>query len=345
MITDDTLREGLQTPGLSYTVDEKLRLARLLSEAGIKRALVAYPSAHSSEFYTAKKIVESGLFSETFTLGRTVPSDIDAIFETGSNISLHFPFRLEKLDQVSDAIRYASRKGRILEVAVVDVIHHSDKEIMDLTRMVVEAGANVVQLPDTTGSGNPARIRSIIRKVKSSFDVDVEVHCHNDLGGSVANTLAGYEAGADHIDTTVLGLGERNGIADLASVASLLKTEGIDTGINIDKIKGVYDYMINLILEKIGKDFFIDNRPVFGKNTGINTAGTHVAYSDVFSGGGVSVNVYTGKAMIRDILRTSGKDLPDEKLPMIVEEVKNESVETGRAITVDRILKIAEEFL
>ncbi|MCL4341980.1 MAG: hypothetical protein M1431_07800, partial [Candidatus Thermoplasmatota archaeon] len=170
MITDDTLREGLQTPGISYSIDEKLKLARLLSEAGIRRALVAYPSAHSSEFYAAKRIVELGFFPETFALGRTVPSDIDAICETGSNISLHLPFRLEKLDQVADAIRYASKKGRTLEVAVVDVIHHTDKEIMDLTRMVVDAGANVVQLPDTTGTGNPSRIRSIIRMVKSVFD-------------------------------------------------------------------------------------------------------------------------------------------------------------------------------
>ncbi len=345
MITDDTLREGLQTPGLSYTVEEKLRLARMLSEAGIKRALVAYPSAHSSEFNTARKIVESGLFSQTFALGRTVISDIDSIFDTGSNISLHFPFRREKLDQVAEAIKYASRKGRVLEVAVVDIIHHTDREIMDLTRMVVNAGADVVQLPDTTGTGNPERIRSIMRMVKGSFDVDVEVHCHNDLGGSVANTLAGYEAGADHLDTTVLGIGERNGIADLASVTSLLRSQGIDTGVRIEKIKAVYDYMTDLILEKIGPDFFLDNRPVFGKNTGINTAGTHAAYSDVFSGSGVSVNVYTGKAMIRDILQKSGVDVPEEKLPLVVEEVKNESVETGRTITVDRILKIAGEFL
>lgn len=345
MITDDTLREGLQTPGISYSIDEKLKLARLLSEAGIRRALVAYPSAHSSEFYAAKRIVESGFFPETFALGRTVPSDIDAICETGSNISLHLPFRLEKLDQVADAIRYASKKGRTLEVAVVDVIHHTDKEIMDLTRMVVDAGANVVQLPDTTGTGNPSRIRSIIRMVKSVFDVEVEVHCHNDFGGSVANTMAGLEAGADHVDTTVMGIGERNGIADMASMISILKSEGFDVGVNIEKLKRAYDYVMNLILDKIGTDFFLDNRPVFGKNTGINTAGTHAAYSDVFTGGGVSVNVYTGKAMIREILKTAGKQIPDEKLPLLVEAVKTESVETGRTVRVDRILKIAEEFL
>jgi 2-isopropylmalate synthase len=344
MITDDTLREGLQTPGISFTMEEKLKLAKIISESGVKRALVSYPSAHRSEVEVTERIVKEKLFSETYALGRTMTSDIDTIAETGANISLHLPFRLENLDKVKEAIIYASKKNRKLEVAVVDVIHHSDKEILDLVRMVSEAGADVVQLPDTTGSGYPARMRSIIRLVKSIFDVEVEVHCHNDIGGSISNTIAGIEAGAEYADSTIFGMGERNGIADTASLVSLLEAQDIATEIDLVRLEKAYDSMLELILEKIGYDFFIANRPVYGKNTVINTAGTHAAFSDVFSGGGVSVNVYTGKAMIREILESRGKHVDDKSLPALVDLIKDEAVSSGRTVTIEKILKMAEEF-
>lgn len=345
MITDDTLREGLQTPGLSFTRDEKLRLARVISEAGVRRALVSYPSAHISESTVTEEIVRAKLFQETFALGRTVVSDIDAIVETGANISLHLPFRLENLDKVREAINYASKKGRKVEIAVVDVINHPENEILDVVRMVVEAGADVVQLPDTTGSGSPTRLRSIIRQVKSVFDVEIEVHCHNDRGGAVANTLAGIEVGAEYADATVLGIGERNGIADLASLVSLLEAQGIQTGVDLPKLRNAYDKVLDLVLNKIGNDFFTDNRPVYGRNTMINTAGTHAAYSDVFNAHGVSVNVYTGKAMIKNILKSHGKSLSDDSLAKLVEMIKDEAVSTGKTVTVDRIIKMSEELL
>lgn len=343
MITDDTLREGLQTPGISFTVEEKMELARIIAQAGVWRALVSYPSAHKSEIEVTEKIVREKIFRETFALGRTLTADIDTIYETGSNISLHLPFRLDNLDKVKDAIKYASKKGRTLEVAVVDIIHHSDKEILDLVRMVTEAGADVVQLPDTTGSGFPSRIREIIGQVTSNFDVEIEVHCHNDLGGAVSNTIAGIEAGAQYADTTIYGIGERNGIADTVSLVSLLQTQNKATEIDTVKLKKAYERMLELILDKIGYNFFIDNRPVYGKNTLTNTAGTHAAFSDVFTGSEVSVNVYTGKAMIRGLLESKGKKVDDESLAAIVNIIKDEAAGTGRTLTVERIMKIAEE--
>ncbi len=344
MITDDTLREGLQTPGISFTIEEKLELAKIISQSGVKRALVSYPSAHRSEVEVTERIVKGKFFSETYALGRTLISDIDTIVGTGANISLHLPFRLENLDKVKEAITYASRMDRKLEVAVVDVIHHSDKEILDLVRMVSEAGAEVIQLPDTTGSGFPARMRSIIRLVKSIFDVEIEVHCHNDLGGAISNTIAGIEAGAEFADSTIYGIGERNGIADTASLVSLLEAQDLSTGIDLVKLEKAYDGVLELILKKIGYDFFVANRPVYGKNTAINTAGTHAAFSDVFSGGGVSVNVYTGKAMIREILESKGRHVDDKSLPALVNLIKDEAVSSGRAVTTEKIMKMAEEF-
>ncbi|MGC8609489.1 MAG: hypothetical protein ACP5UV_06445, partial [Thermoplasmata archaeon] len=92
MIVEDTLREGLQTPGFAYTVDEKIIMAKELASAGIKRALVSYPPAHLSEYEVTKRIIDDHIFDEVYGLGRTVKEDVDMIAETGANISLHLPF-------------------------------------------------------------------------------------------------------------------------------------------------------------------------------------------------------------------------------------------------------------
>ena len=97
MLTDDTLREGMQTPGFAMSYDEKIELAKLISSAGIKRALVAYPPAHKSEFDVTAAIVDRKYFQQVFGLGRTVKEDIDMINATGANISLHLPFKLDNL--------------------------------------------------------------------------------------------------------------------------------------------------------------------------------------------------------------------------------------------------------
>lgn len=343
MITDDTLREGAQNPGISFTVDEKLKLAKSLSAAGVRRAMVSYPAAHSSEFEVAQKIAESKLFDEVFGLGRTMEADIDLIYETGADISLHLPFDIQDLDKISHAVKYASQKDRTVEVGVVDIIKHSKEELHKLVKLVAEAGADVVQLPDTTGIGTPRMVREIIKDVKSTFDVKVEVHCHNDLGLAMANTMAGIEGGADYIETSMMGLGERNGIADLASVVSALESDGVKTGIRIDKLRETYDILMGMILDKVGLQLFVDNMPVFGRNTSVNTAGTHSAFSNVFSGKGVSVNVYTGKHMIRNILKSRNIELPDDKLAEVVSEIKDRAVSSGRTISVDEIVRIAGE--
>ncbi len=345
MITDDTLREGLQTPNFSYTIDEKLKLAKLLSDAGIRRALVSYPSAHSSEFEVTRKIVENRYFNETFGLGRTLERDIDRIDDTGANISLHLPFSLEDLDGVLRAIRYASTKEKTVEVGLVGVTKYDENELVKLATKVVEAGADVVQLPDTTGTATPSKMRNIVKAVKKNVEAKLEVHCHNDFGGSVANAMAGIEAGADLVDGTVFGLGERNGITDIASISGLLEREGYKTGVSIDALPEVYRYMENLILEKIGPSLFQSNFPVFGKNTNVHTAGTHAASSLVFTGKNYSVNVYTGKHMIRSILQSSQIELPDCALKTLVDSIKDLSVSTGKSITVEQINKMARELL
>ncbi|OWP56796.1 MAG: hypothetical protein B2I17_04195 [Thermoplasmatales archaeon B_DKE] len=345
MITDDTLREGMQAPGIAFTVEEKVQIARVIRKCGIKRALVAYPPAHISEKQATEKIVKEHIFPETFALGRAIRNDVDAIYETGSNIALHLPFRMERMDEVLDSVRYASTKGRIVEVAVVDVMKNDIKDVIKMAKLVSEAGADIVQLPDTTGIGSPRKIRALFTEAKASLDVEIETHCHNDMGGAIANAYAALEGGADHVDATVYGIGERNGITDLASFSGILESEGISTGIDRNELKHVYSKILDVILSKAGPGFFARNFPAVGENTITNTAGTHVAYSDVFSAGGMSFNVYAGKSMIKRVLESSKMQTDDMIVRDVLMAVKNRSAETGKCVTSDEIIKMAGEII
>ncbi len=343
MIIDDTLREGLQTPGMSYTVDEKIKLSRLIADSGIKRALVSYPSAHWSESEVTKRICSDGIFDETFGLGRTVRSDVDAIAETGANISLHLPFQFDDTGPILDAVKYASKKGRLLEVSVVNIAKYRTDDLMKLGKMMEAAGADVVQFPDTTGQASPKLLGAVIREARKTLKCQISVHCHNDLGGALSNALEGLHSGADFVDTCIYGLGERNGISDTASIGRLMELEGIHTGLNYEKLSKAYEEVLNLILKKIGPGLFIDNFPVHGKNTLVHTAGTHAASSGVFQGAKYSVNVYTGRSMISNILNSHGIRLSNEKLSELTAEVKDQSVNTGLTLKVEQILKMARE--
>lgn len=346
MISDDTLREGLQAPGMSLTRDEKLEIAGILSESGLKTALVSYPSAHDSEVEITREIVKKGLFKETFGLGRTLEHDIDVIDSTGADIALHLPFKFEGTSEIVRAVRYASSKGRTLEVAVVDVIKYKEDMLVKLCRDLVDAGTDILQLPDTTGLANPAKFEQIVANIRKKFrDVEIEIHCHNDYGLSVSNAIAGLRAGADRVDTTVYGLGERNGITDQMVLATYLENSGMKTGINREKLSLAYDRVLDLIIRKMGPEFFSRNYPVSGGNVRVHTAGTHAAFSDVFHAEEFSVNVYTGKSMVRKILENCGIKTTDEQLSVIVRKIKDEAVETGMALKTNDIKKIAGEIV
>ncbi len=343
MLTDDTLREGLQTPGFSMKPDEKIKLASLISDAGVERALVSYPPAHISEVNVTVEIVKKKYFKETYALGRTVREDIDLIYSTGSEISLHLPFTVNNWDSLYDIIKYACSLDRKVELAFVDIDMFDIATIIKFALKMENLGVDVLQLPDTRGVLYPEKLSKIIKSVKNESRIKIEVHCHNDYGMAVPNTVAGISAGAEYVDTTIFGIGERNGIADSATIANYLISDERENNINKEKLKKAYDYVLELINTKIGPEFFNYNFPVYGKNCKTQTAGTHVASSNVFEWKNYSVNVYTGKSMIRNILNNLNFKFNENELGDIVNRIKDVSVESGNALKSDEIIKIAGE--
>ncbi len=332
----------MQTPGIAFTMGEKLTLARLISEAGIKRALVSYPVAHISEYEVTEKIIKNHYFDETFGLGRTLKEDIDRIYSTGANISLHLPFKIDDMNIIRENVRYASKKGGKLEIGIVDIDQYNISELIKICSAMEESGANILQIPDTKGITPPEKYGKIITALRKSVKTEIEIHCHNDAGYAIMNAYEGIKSGADYIDTTLFGTGERNGISDSMIISKMLNDYEIEK-ININKLKTAYDYMLGLILNKIGSEFFLNNYPLYGKNTSIHTAGTHASFGNIFRGNNYSVNVYTGRSMIKNILNENNINFDPSKLNIIVNKIKDYSCETGRALELNDIIKISGE--
>ena len=343
MISDDSLREGMQAPGISFSVEEKLNLAKKISECGIKRILVSYPSAHQSETIIASEATRSGYFQEVFGLGRAIREDIDLIDSTGANISLHFPFKYDSLDEIYSNVKYAVSLGKKVEIGIVDITQYRTEQLVKIVRALSGLGVDTIQLPDTMGRATPGMIRDVVGESRKVSEAKIEIHCHNDHGLSVSNAIAGIEAGADIIDTTFLGLGERNGITDTGIIARYLKETGMDSELQMDRIDSLTKEFLEIVLKKAGESFFRKNLPNVGKNTYIHTAGTHAAFSDVFEGEDFSVNVYTGKSMLKKILEGRNINLNREELSTLMKKVKDISASEGRVIGVDEIIKEADE--
>lgn len=345
MLTDDTLREGMQAPGISFSVEEKKQLAQRIANCGIEKILISYPPAHHSEWEIARYVSSENIFREVYGLGRSIVKDIDNIYSSGCHLSLHFPFKYESLDQIFDAVKYAVNLDPLTEVSVVDITHYSINELLSIVKKLSEMNVETIQLPDTMGKARPKMIGNIVREAKKISDSRIEIHCHNDQGFSLANAVSGIEAGADSIDTTFLGIGERNGITDTLSIGRYLVENGIMERSSLDRIRDFSIEFLDIIIRKAGIPFFLNNLPNIGRNILTHTAGTHAAFSGVFGGENFSVNVYTGRSMVKRILAGFDINIKEDQLSRLIESLKNRSAEEGRVIQTEEVIEEAKRYV
>jgi 2-isopropylmalate synthase len=254
-ILDATLREGQQCRGVNFTLDARIRIARELDDLGVHFIEAGWPAASPKDREVFKKLSEIGLRNArvaafTMTRRKDVPADKDPnlneILECGVNVAvvvgkgwgLHVGEVLkttleDNLDIVSDSIQYLRDHG--LEV-IFDAEHFFDgyKEdteyALSVLRAAEEAGARTLVLADTNGGCLPHEVAEIVAEVRERVRMPIGIHAHNDSGNAVANTLMAVVSGATHVQTTVNGIGERTGNADLCQVIPNLELKlGIRT--------------------------------------------------------------------------------------------------------------------
>ena len=254
-ICDSTLRDGEQTAGVRFSLDDRTAIARALDEAGVPQIQLSYPGLSAGDARAADAIVGLGLHATTEVIAMLHTDNwehqVDAAVATGADIVsvIHgvADLRLRAVYHISpdEAIericrgvdRALSRGARSVNVSPTDTPRASEEVLRRLYPAVVSAGAHRVRINDSAGGCSPLGMTRLVRLVKELVPVPVGVHCHDDFGLAVANTIAAVEAGADLADVCVNGLGERAGNAAFEEVVTTLELlYGVDTGIDLSRL-------------------------------------------------------------------------------------------------------------
>ncbi|TFG23910.1 MAG: 2-isopropylmalate synthase [Promethearchaeota archaeon] len=285
---DTTLRDGEQTPGISFTHEEKLSIAQALSELGIDVIEAGFPIVSQGDFKACRDIAKLGLDMEVIGLARMTKVDIDKVIEADmdsihvfiATSDLHMKSKLQMtrddvLNQISKMITYAKEHYSKILFSAEDATRSDLDFLIRANQIAVENGATRVNIPDTVGTITPTAFGYIIRKIYEALpkNVRIAVHCHNDFGLAVANTIVGFENGASEAQTTIMGLGERAGNASFEETAmSFYALYQIPMNINTRKIfttaKLVESYCGGKI--RIGR-----LQPLIGKNAFSHESGIH----------------------------------------------------------------------
>jgi 2-isopropylmalate synthase len=287
-IRDNTLREGEQASFSGWSLEEKLELARALDEIGIDMIQVGYPGYSKSETEMAKRIAKAGLKAKLDGLALIfIPEwkeQILAAAEAGIHVSsivygmsdirlklVNKVSRQEALTRCLEAIEYASKQGLSVHFAPTDTTRMELEFLLEACRQAVQAGAQAICIADTAGAAGPAAIRFLTQEIRKATDVPIAIHCHNDFGLAVANTIAAVEAGAEIIDVTVNGLGERAGNAPLDEIIMTLEyLYGFDLKVNSMKLRDISQRVSDLSGLKVSP-----NKPLVGDLAFTHTVGTH----------------------------------------------------------------------
>ena len=283
-VFDTTLRDGEQTPGVALTCDDKIRIAKALDELGVNVIEVGFPASSQGEKDAAKAIMNLGLNSKVCGLARSVKSDIDAVADCGLNYvhtfiatsDSHLRYKLkmtqdEVLERAVSAVEYAKSRGLEVEFSCEDATRTSLEFLKKMHIAVQEAGVNRINVPDTVGTISPIAMEYLIRELKTVTKVPISVHCHDDFGMAVANTLSAVRGGAEQIHATINGMGERAGNASLEeAVLALMAFYNAETTINTKMIGPTCKLVSRLFGYPIPA-----NKAIVGKNAFAHESGIH----------------------------------------------------------------------
>lgn len=281
IIKDDTLREGEETPGTYFTINQKVEIAKLLEEMGIPEVEVGYAAGIKEHADTFKALKREGikmrLSSHARLYAEDIKKEVDDILAAGADIInfLLVPDPVLKtknavFERITDGIDYAKSQGAYVAFGSGRVIPKFWKKFLELA---LEAGVDRVVVYDGNGCALPIAFKDVVMFTRGIVkDIPVEVHTHNDLGLAVATTLAGVEGGAEIVDVVFNGLGDRAGNAATEEVIMALEIlYGIDLNLKLDKIMEV-----SQLVEKYSNTPLQPHKPIVGKNCFIHESDLHV---------------------------------------------------------------------
>lgn len=285
-LLDSTLREGEQTPGVFFHLEDKLQIARKLDEFGVDFIEAGHPRVSQEIRKAVELIAREGLNAQILAHSRALEADVDlarqcdadwvGIFFSVRDKALEERFRKnldEAVELVTRVVSYAKAHGLRVRYTPEDTVRSPWENVVRIARAAEAAGADRISVADTVGIMTPTKMYNFISRLRQQVRIPLNVHCHNDLGMAVANSLAAYEAGVALIDVSVNGLGERTGITDLSTLTTALALHYGQT--NRWKL-GLLPELSGLVEDASGVSV-APQAPIVGENAFRHNAGLHVA--------------------------------------------------------------------
>ncbi|MHA1471995.1 MAG: homocitrate synthase/isopropylmalate synthase family protein [Promethearchaeota archaeon] len=360
-IWDETLRDGEQSPTVYLTLDEKIHLAKLMDEIGVKLIAVGFPAISKTEKKIVKTLVSENLKRSTILgIARPKKEDIDSCIDADlEEIVIFMPispiFRKtlkqkpeEQLEIISNAINYATDNGFKVNWVSEDGSRCDFTHLKNVFTTAIEAGSERIVLGDTVGILTPYSTSHLYKRIKEEVISPLEkkipmcIHTHNDFGLAVANTITGVIEGCTYPHTCINGYGERAGNAALEEVVTILERIGVSTGIDLKRLPELSE-----VCEKYFNQPLALNKPIVGDHAFAHESGLHIAailahpltyepinphmvgrrrkfYLGKFSGSKSILHALQKKIKVLDL------DIPDAIIKQIVSEVKKKQEETSK---------------
>jgi 2-isopropylmalate synthase len=325
-IFDTTLRDGEQTPGVNFSFEERLKIAQQLEKWGVDIIEAGFPASSTGSFKSVEAIAKTLTTTAVCGLARCVKSDIDAVYEATKEAAIprihvfvatspiHRDSKLkmsqdEVLESIKEHVAYAKQYFEVVQFSPEDATRTEPDFLLKAVQTAVDAGASVINIPDTVGFSYPTEygkiFKTLIETIESDHEVIYSAHCHDDLGLAVANSMAAIENGAKRIEGTLNGIGERAGNTALEEVALGLYVRQDhyqnQSKINLAETKQTSDLIARYAGIRVPK-----NKAIVGQNAFSHESGIHQD--------GVLKNPETYEIMTPQLVGVKTTELPLGKL-------------------------------
>ncbi len=384
-IFDTTLRDGEQSPGASMNMDEKLRVAKQLEKLNVDIIEGGFPIASEGDFEAVKRIAKAVTKCEVAGLARANEKDIDRAWEALKHAKrprihtfiatsdIHLKYKLKKsreevLEAAVKAVKHAIKYTDSVEFSAEDAVRSDPAYLAKVVQAVIAAGAKTVNIPDTVGYAIPSEFGNLIKYLKENVPnigkAVISVHCHNDLGLAVANSIAAIQNGAGQVECTINGIGERAGNAALEEIVMAMKTRkdllGFETNIVTEQL-----FSTSRLVSQITGIVVQPNKAVVGANAFAHEAGIHQdgmlkekATYEIMTPESVGVSQsaivlgkHSGRHAFKARLKELGYDLSENDVEMAFERFKKLADQKKEifdedldAIVADEVLRIPDKF-